>query len=179
MHPNEELELKMLLSADEFASFVSPYPQLVFKPQHNVYFESHNSDHYAFRIRYTSEQQLFTLKQKLNDSTMEYEKPFSGDYLDDEDIISTLESFSEFPPFIVMGELLTLRAIHDTGKAEMCFDINFYNGVTDYEIEYEVYEPHDHVAAFTEILKKAGLEYRPNHTSKYKRCKHTLPQKNK
>ena len=44
-----------------------------------------------------------------------------------------------------------------TEYAELCFDINSYNGITDYEIEYEVKKDHDYKKAFKAILKQAGI----------------------
>lgn len=174
MQPHEELELKTLLSAEDFSRLIALYPDSVFIPQHNLYFESRNSSHYAFRIRSSQGHKLFTLKHKVDGHTMEYEKEFSGDFRDDPEIMAMLATFNEYPPFNVMGELLTLRSMHVTSAAELCLDINFYNGITDYEVEYEVRAEHDHETAFRQILAAAGIEYVPNKLSKYKRCLQTL-----
>ena len=49
------------------------------------------------------------------------------------------------------------------------FDINIYNGIIDYEIEYEVKKPHNYIETFNKILSKIEKEYVENSKSKYKR----------
>ena len=70
---------------------------------------------------------------------------------------------------IVIGECTTYRAVINTDKAELCFDINEYNGITDYEIEYEQTCDHDGITEFNKILSQVGLTYFRNCPSKIKR----------
>ena len=85
-----------------------------------------------------------------------------------------LASFDEYPPFDVLGQLTTLRADKETELATISLDINIYNGLHDYEIEYEIKKPHDYLKEFTAFLEKAGIEYVPNRISKYKRFTQTM-----
>lgn len=174
MQAKEELELKTLLTRKQFENLKAEFEDLVFVPQVNIYYASKNSDHYAFRIRVRNGVHLFTLKQKLDGKTMEYEKEFEGDFEQDKEIMDTLLQFDEVPPFKKLGEMITYRAVHDSGLAEICFDINFYNDNVDYEIEYEVKQEHDHINTFKEILNKANIELVENKVSKYKRFLKTL-----
>ena len=59
--------------------------------------------------------------------------------------------------------------LEELEKAELCFDINEYNGITDYEIEYEQTCDHDGITVFNQILSQVNLKYEKNCASKIKR----------
>ncbi|MBO4218667.1 MAG: CYTH domain-containing protein [Erysipelotrichaceae bacterium] len=171
-----ELELKTLVSRPDFEKLAAHYQPLNFVRQVNTYFVTKDPSHYAFRIRERLGEKLFTLKQHRDGQVIEYEKAFTGNFFDDPEIRKTLSDFAVFPPYQILGSMVTDRAVYDTGLAELCFDINSYNGQTDYEIEYEVKKPHDHRKAFDEILARENLRYEKSWGSKYKRCLKTKPQ---
>ncbi len=173
-----ETELKVLLTREEFDRLAQLHQPLEFVRQHNYYYVSNDTSHYAFRIRTKGDETLFTLKAKVNGETDEYEKILTTDLEQDQDVLDTLAQFGQKPPFRVFGELITDRAMVVTEYAELCFDINYYNGITDYEIEYEVKKEHDYKKAFRKILDEAGITYRKNRKSKYKRCLETMEKKN-
>lgn len=173
MHIDEELELKTLVTKEQFEKITSFYQNLKFVEQVNIYYESDKDDSYAFRVRLKDGKQLFTLKAHSNGKIIEYEKYFTSSFELDREILLTLASFSVFPPFKKLGRLITKRAMVINEEAELCFDINEYNGKTDYEIEYEVKKEHDYQAAFETILKQADIQYVPS-ISKFKRFKATL-----
>ena len=164
-----ETEIKVLLSREQFNRLASFYQPLTFVRQINTYYKNNNSDHYAFRIREKEGTLLFTLKNKTPEGVMEYEKIIEGEPEDDPDVVRTVSFFGIEPPYEKLGKLVTYRAMVISELAELCFDINIYNGRLDYEIEYEVKKEHDHLKAFKHILEKAGIEYVPNKDSKYKR----------
>lgn len=165
-----ELELKTIISKEKFDKLVSLYQPLEFVQQHNYYYVTDDLSHYGFRVRIRNGEKLFTLKNYVNGVTYEYEKVFEGNMEDDPEIIEVLDKFNIQKPYTLFGELITERAVYYDGLAELCFDINHYNGLTDYELEYEVKKQHDHQNAFFNILKKADIEYVPSWASKYKRC---------
>ncbi len=165
-----ELELKTIITQQQFEKLASFYQPLEFVEQHNYYYVTDDLSHYGFRVRVRNGEKLFTLKNYVNGTTYEYEKVFTGEIDDDPEIIDVLDQFHVQKPYTLFGELITERAVYDNGFAELCFDINHYNGLTDYELEYEVQQPHDHQKAFLEILAKADIEYIPSWASKYKRC---------
>jgi uncharacterized protein YjbK len=165
-----ELELKTLVSREEFERITARYQPLNFVRQVNTYFVTNDLSHYAFRIRERDGEFLFTLKYYVNGQTVEYEKVFSGRFFDDPDIRETLKAFRIEPPFQILGSLTTDRAVYENELAELCFDINHYNGQTDYEIEYEVKSPHDHLKTFKDILASENIAYEKSWGSKYKRC---------
>ena len=72
-----------------------------------------------------------------------------------------------------LGKCVTYRAVVELEKAELCFDINEYNGITDYEIEYEQTAEHDGISEFNKILSQVNLRYEKNCASKIKRTLHT------
>ena len=179
MHQNLEIELKMLVSEDQFEELLSHYLPHDFIMQTNYYYASRNSDHYAFRVREKEGRKLFTLKKKTPDGVLEYEKYFEGKLEDDPEIVEVLNSFNEKLPAKLLGTLTTYRYTVDTGLAELCFDINQYNDIQDYEIEYEVKKDHDYLSVFKEILSQADIEYVPNKVSKYRRFTDTMPNHKK
>ena len=170
-----ETELKMLLNSDEVQRLIACYyGNIPFVPQINTYYKSNNSEHYAFRIRERNGEVLFTLKEKVNGETVEHEKILKTPLLQDQELLELLASFNEFPPFEVLGQLTTLRSDYVTADAVISLDINFYNGLCDYEIEYECTRDHDYKKAFKDFLKKADISYKANKESKYKRFINTL-----
>ena len=176
MRQEVELELKTIITKQQFDELCSFYQPLNFIRQHNYYYVTDDLSHYAFRIRVIGEEKLFTLKNYVDNKTWEYEKVFINNIEDDEEIMDVLNRFSIKPPFRLYGELITDRAMVVNEKAELCFDINSYNGITDYEIEYEVKKMHHYKKAFNDILAQADIKYIPSYASKYKRCLKTLKQ---
>ena len=132
-----ELEFKTLVSKEQFDKITELYHPLLFLKQHNYYYKSSTS-HQSFRIRVKDEKKIFTLKKRNADQILEYEKDFAGFFYDDIEIQNILNKFNLFPPFHLQGELITYRAIVEDDRAELCFDINCYNNLIDYEIEYEM-----------------------------------------
>lgn len=165
-----ELELKTIVTEEQFYKLASFYQPLEFIEQHNYYFVTGDISHYGFRVRTKGDEKLFTLKNHVDGVTYEYEKVFEGNLEDDPEIVEVLNKFNVKHPYTLFGELITQRAIYFDGLAELCFDINHYNGLTDYELEYEVKAPHDHQKTFLDILAKAGIKYQKSWGSKYKRC---------
>ncbi len=168
-----ELELKTLLSKQDFEKLLAHYQPLTFVRQVNTYFVTSDIAHYAFRIRERNGETVFTLKHYTDGQVMEYEKSFGGNFFDDPEINEILSRFDIHPPFQLLGSVITDRAVYETDLAELCFDINQYNGLTDYEVEYEVKKPHDHKQAFEKILAKENLSYVKSWGSKYRRCLQT------
>ena len=173
MIENKEVELKMLLTEEEFYRLLKHFEPANFIKQTNHYFSaSNNSKHQSIRIREKEGKYLFTLKEKNDGYVQEYEKYTNSLQLEsDNDILDILKQRNLLPPYNTIGELTTERFMYILpNQAELCFDINHYYGITDYEIEYEVTHPHNHEEAFLEILSKANLTYKPNPISKVKRC---------
>ncbi|HPW52935.1 MAG TPA: CYTH domain-containing protein [Erysipelotrichaceae bacterium] len=164
-----EIEFKTLVDKEQFDRIAHLYRPLLFLKQHNYYYNSPFSD-YSFRVRVKEEQKIFTLKQRLDDRILEHEKAFTGHFYEDAEIRNVLNRLNIFPPFSLEGELITYRATVENNLAELCLDINCYNSLIDYEIEYEMKKDHDGLKAFEEILSAVGIRYEPSYASKYYRC---------
>jgi len=177
MNKEVELELKTIITEKQFNELLSHYPVFTFIKQHNYYYFTNNLNNYAFRVRTILDKKIFTLKEYDGKTTFEYEKEFVGDFFDDNEIRMILNKFDLKEPFHIFGDLVTARAMIISEYAELCFDINTYNGITDYEIEYEVKKEHDYINEFNQILAQANIEYKKSYASKYKRCLLTLKNK--
>lgn len=176
MHKNIEKELKILLSEQQFYHILQNYDNLIFKKQVNTYYDNDKKQikekHGAMRIRQT-DKFLFTLKMHSESGLLEYETVVtenSPTVFDKEDINELLTSYDISGPFYQTAELTTLRAVFETTDAELCFDINEYNGKKDYELEYEYKTDHDGIAVFQTILSSVHLQYTKNCDSKIKRA---------
>lgn len=173
MIENKEIELKMLLTEDEFNELLQHYLPSNFIKQTNYYYSaSNNSINQSIRIREKEGNFLFTLKEKMDNYVQEYEKyTHSLNLYDDKEVLDILKQHNLLPPYNEIGHLTTERyTCIIPYKAELCFDVNHYYGITDYEIEYEVTHKHNYQEEFLNILKKANITYKPNLTSKVKRC---------
>ncbi len=164
-----EIEFKMLVSKEQFDKITALYRPLLFLKQHNYYYKSPSSLQ-SFRIRIKEDKKIFTLKDTTGDQIIEYEKEFFDLFYEDSEIKKLLNKLNIYPPFYQVGELTTYRATIENDLAELCFDINCYNGLLDYEIEYEMKTSHEGLSTFKEILSSAGIGYIPCTTSKYMRC---------
>ena len=176
MIENKEVELKMLLTKEEFENLLNHYLPANFIKQTNHYFSAlNNSTFQSIRIREKENKYLFTLKEKNENYVQEYEKYTENlQFENDKEIVDILAKRNLLPPYNKIGELTTERFTYIIpNQAELCFDINYYYGSVDYEIEYEVTHTHNHQQAFLDILSKANITYKPNPTSKVKRCLQT------
>lgn len=177
-HGYEE-EYKMLLSKQQFDDLLAYYPQAHFVSQTNYYYQvGQSSEKVSLRIRVKGNRFLFTLKVPTPHGLEEHEKELPDmQFEKDEEIMSWLRERHYLPPYILWGSLNTKRALVPISDpvsgipiAELCFDINAYAGLVDYEIEYEVTHPHDAIASFTAILRQANICYEPNPLAKVQRC---------
>lgn len=173
MIQNKELELKTLVTKEQFYQLLNHYtPHTFIKQTNHYYSSSSNSTNKSIRVREKQGQYLFTLKEKKDGYVQEYEKIIPDLLFEkDAEIKQILAKCNLQPPYHEIGVLTTERFTYISNKqAELCFDINHYNGITDYEIEYEVIASHNYLECFTNILKQANIDFIPNPTSKVKRC---------
>lgn len=176
MIKNIETEFKLLVNKESFERLSSFYEDLIFHEQINTYFDNDVNEienrRGAMRIRRT-DKFIFTLKMFEDGKLLEFECEVDNndvESLNNPDIINLLSSYNISYPFHKTAELKTLRAIHNTGKAELCFDESHYAGICDFEIEYEEKCDHSGILEFNKILQQAGLYYKQNCDSKIKRA---------
>lgn len=172
-----ETEYKLLVSKEQFEQLSTLYPDKTFVPQSNTYYDTMDMQlrqlKCAMRIREKENTFLFTLKTPDPHGHLEHEclvSENSCEVFKVDPIKSLLNELGIHGEIIMVTYLKTYRAVVNTGCAELCFDINEYNGITDYEIEYELTQEHDGVTAFNEILSAVGLRYESNCQSKIARA---------
>ena len=173
---NIEVEYKILVDKEIFEKLSNLYPNKTFIKQVNTYYDTKNYDlrkkHCAMRIREKENTYMITLKVPTINGHEEFEcyvNENSSKMFKESEIDTILKKLKITDEFIVIGECTTYRAIIKTDKAELCFDINEYNGIIDYEIEYEQTCNHDGITEFNKILNQVGLVYSKNCASKIKR----------
>lgn len=181
MNKNIEKEYKVLLTNEQFDKLRLGYENLQFQTQINTYYDSSNLDvrkkKGAMRIRTINDTFIFTLKLHRNGDVYEYETLVNEDScaaLLQQDVQQLLQEHGITKDLHRVTQLVTKRAVVDTGDAEICFDISTYNGITDYEIEYEYKHDHDGLSIFQNILKPLGITYEKNCTSKIQRALNSL-----
>ncbi len=177
MNLHFEKEFKILLNKDQFITLLKQYPKAEFKKQVNTYYDT--KDFYirnhigAMRIREIDHQFIFTLKHRCQDGVQEYEVNVSENsttVFETEEISSLLNSLHIDQPITKIASLTTYRALIPLGDAELCFDYSEYNGMCDFEIEYEYLRPHDGLAVFNEILAVVNVRYEKNCKAKIQRA---------
>lgn len=169
MNQQIELEYKMILNKRHFNTIKRRYPfDYPFK-QINYYYDTKElalgAKRYALRIREAKNQFILTLKVPHKKGVMEYEQTMSSKQMIPEEINETITAaldFIDMADLVCFGELTTYRSVYETADATVCLDENFYHGVHDLEIEYEVRRPHDSYPAFIAFLESNGIsKHRP------------------
>lgn len=181
MKENIEIEYKIILTKAEFEALCSFYPQLDFKTQINTYYDTPSmqlkNKHCAMRIREKQDTFLFTLKSPSPTGLLEHElylNENSEKALHIPEIQSLLNNLGITEEVHALASCQTDRAVLITPDAEICFDVNHYNGIIDYEIEYEYLNDHDGITVFNELLSKIGMNYKENGKSKIARTMESL-----
>lgn len=157
---NKEYEKKYLCEKDEFFNILSKTREFCdihsssFQVNKNYYFDdssfTYNYEKITVRIRERNGSFVLTIKDKKNYSK---EKPISNEYtvsLNEKEAKKILESkiitLSEFykgsmlgasSTLVLLGCLITKRKIYKICNVKICFDISYYLGKEDYEIEIE------------------------------------------
>lgn len=178
---NLEIEYKILLNENQFNTLSALYPNKTFIKQVNTYYDTKNHDlrknKCAMRIREKEGKFLITLKTPASVGHHEYEcyvNENSPEIFNQSEIRLVLDALHISNEFIELASCTTYRAVCVLDKAELCFDYNEYNGICDYEIEYEQTEDHDGMTEFNKILSKIGLVYEKNCDTKIKRALQSL-----
>ena len=171
-----------MVTSLQFEELLRLYDDYEINEQLNIYYDTTDRKIQALRagmrIRYKNNKYIFTLKIKHHDDHIELEKEIPHDNINeiqhDETIAAWLKEYDLEGPFVEIGRVHTLRYIHRTDDAEICFDKNHYNGITDYEIEYEFLQDHDGLKCFNELLAHVHVTFKKNCISKIGRMVNTL-----
>lgn len=176
MNNNLEIEYKILLTEEQFNELLKSYPKQTFVCQINTYYDTEDfalrKQGRAMRIREKEGKFLYTCKVPTQAGHMEYEifvAENSVDALNIPEIQNLLHDLNVTGSVHPIATCTTHRAVVKLEKAELCFDINDYNGIRDYEVEYECTQVHDGISEFNQILSKIQLKFIKNCKSKIAR----------
>jgi uncharacterized protein YjbK len=182
MKQNVEIDYKLLINETQYNGLVANFPGETFS-QTNFYFD--NQDHQlkkrsiSCRIRtYLDEVELtFKIPRKKGKDEVTFEHVDPETAFTRSDVAFFMARMGIISPLIHQGTLETIRSTFKLRYGLLCIDKNTYNGITDYEVEYEVYRNlKKGLSEFREILAFFGLSYIKDCDSKIKRCLSTAPQ---
>jgi len=182
MKQNLEIEYKILISQDKFMQLSSKYTGGKVL-QTNFYYDTYDlslrKQHISCRIRTIDEQSELTIKTPgpvgKNEFTFEHIDPQT--VFTRPDVLAFLSELKVQSPLIHQGTLQTLRTTVPLKHGLLCLDKSTYNGITDYELEYEVDgDAKKGFDEFNTLCVEMDLVYTVNCASKIKRCLSTLPK---
>lgn len=178
-----EIEYKILLNKDMFYRILNDYQNQISRTytQTNYYltYDLLKQRKYMLRIREKEDSYEMTLKRPYMNHRLETnvditkedkENILNGKMIDNE-IISILKQ-EGFDISLIQNEVSLTTKRHDIYLDEgvLSLDINTYNGITDYELEFEVTDEKLGYYKFLEILQPYHLFYVRNNKSKVKRA---------
>jgi len=181
MKQNVEIEYKVLISEAQYNGLMANFPGEPFA-QTNFYFDNFNHQlkkrDISCRIRTYSDQVELTFKlpkkKGKDEITFEHVDPETA--FTRQDVAFFMARLGIQSPLVFQGSLDTIRSTTNCKYGLLCIDKNTYNGITDYEVEYEVYKNlKKGLNEFRDILAFFGLTYVKNCDSKIKRCLSTVP----
>ncbi|MDP2814426.1 MAG: CYTH domain-containing protein [Erysipelotrichaceae bacterium] len=164
MKENLEIELKCLLNKNQFECLLGKMNFSVPKIQINTYYDTQNGDlqqrFWMCRIRQIVNKYEFTLKTPGDGGHNEFECSLEEHDIHDPVILDFFAKSNIHPPLYTLGNTTTHRRKFVDEYGEWCLDYNEFDGIFDYEIEYELfkYQP-EAQQRFTEVLKSCKVEY--------------------
>ena len=179
MNKHLEIEYKSFISEKSYNNLMN-YLNLKDKIfiQTNYYFDTINKDLFnnkiVLRIRNKENQYKLTKKSPSNNANLE-----ESIYLNENEALSMIKngfdaSLVNINLFVKnICTLKTYRAKIEYKDGILFLDKSEYNGIIDYEIEYEANNIDFNESHFKEILKELKIDYKKSY-SKYKRCIESL-----
>lgn len=159
---NVEIEFKCLISEEIYNSLIKEFNATDIKEQTNHYFDSDNldlkKDHIVLRIRQKKTQ--YKLTSKVNQAIGINE---SHVFLTENEGINMINN--GFDASIIglnyyvhkIGELTTYRVSFPYENGKIFFDKSLYNGIVDYEIEFEANEYSSGKETFEKFLESHDI----------------------
>ncbi len=180
MYDNQERELKIILTQDQFEKILHSYDFEEPVTQINTYYdtadESLKKEKSALRIRQIGDQNILTVKKPKDEITKyEYEFPVSENSITIDDLLPSEKDhlsaiISTDEPYYPTVTFMTTRYNLKTPHAVISLDQTEFRNSTDYELEYEYLDNHDGISRLNEFLKPAGITYKENGPSKLARA---------
>ena len=167
MNTNIEKEYAVLLTKEQYEEIAS---SLDFKEKTQInYYYASPFKNIGIRIRELNNEKIFTLKKEDDGNTYEYEVRIDDISLDHPEIQDILKKHHIQNPYL-LGKLETKRKIFNFPQGELALDASTYLGITDYELEYELFS-HDQgdSQVLQDLLKAHNIPYIENEVTKYAR----------
>ncbi|MBO9128638.1 CYTH domain-containing protein [Bacillus sp. 165] len=169
-----EIELKNIVTKQEFETLVNAFNIHSFSTQVNHYFEtpsfSLKDKGAALRIRFKNDAYTLTLKQPAKVGLLETHQSLTKEdatrmiqtgKIVPGGILNLLHSLSVLPDELqYLGELTTNRAEIIYKGGILMFDHSFYFDTDDYELEYEVKDEQEGRKQFLELLQSHHIPVR-------------------
>lgn len=185
MEENLEIEFKVLINKEIYQQIYNDHHIDHQYSQTNYYLIHPKLTElkYMLRIRQKQENYELTLKQPQSYGNLETnlkidkiikEKIITHDFVTNEifDLLKPLGLDSTM--FKTDCVLTTTRCEIKTTDGLICLDQSLYNGITDYELEYEVFDYHHGKQVFLDFISQYNLKYSRNCPSKVKRLMDSL-----
>lgn len=181
--PHLEIEYKTLITETQYQTLLSGLPFGQCFNQTNVYYDtlSHQfrSLNVSCRIRSVNNTHELTFKVPAKQGKLEHNFIVSSNdasVFKRMDISQFIDSLGIQADLVQQGILITQRCTLQRPYGELCLDLNTYNGLVDYELEYELYgtKQNEGLHDYQSILNQIGLVYHKNAPSKIKRCLSTI-----
>ncbi len=182
MKQNVEIEYKLMINESQYNGLVANFPGETIS-QTNFYFDNPDHQlrkrHISCRIRtFADEAELtFKIPKKKGKDEVTFEHIDAETAFTRSDVAFFMARMGILSPLLHQGTLHTIRTTYKLNYGLLCIDKNNYNGLLDYEVEYEVFKNlKKGLNEFKDILAFFGLTYTKNCDSKIKRCLSTTPQ---
>lgn len=177
MKQNRETEYKLLVSAEQFSAIKAHFNPKITVIQTNHYFDTPDFGLKALniscRIRQFADTAELTFKRKNGDANDEttFDDVDPSTIFMDPHVRSLMAQWGVIHPLTAIGVLKTERSFVKLTHGDLCLDVNYYHGITDYELEYEVTgDEFTGLTEFKEILALFNLKWVKNAPAKVKRC---------
>lgn len=179
MKTSTEIEFKTFITEEKYQEMLKELNQVDnILIQTNHYFETENDDFEkekkVLRIRQKGDQYKLTKKSKGDGCNIENHL-----YLTKEQALDMLKNgfdasiIGENHYVHLVGALTTYRTKLECMSGYIFLDKSEYNGITDYELEFEAPDQEIGNQDFQLILKKFNIPYNRSY-SKFKRCMETI-----
>lgn len=184
MEKNLEIEYKMLLEEDVFHQLMNDYQGHTYS-QTNYYLTSIELSalRYSLRVREKEGHYEMTLKTPANKGRLEHNlditkedlEAIQNGHMPDNEIMRLLKNQNFNIDIIKQAySLTTIRRDVPFDSGMLSLDENHYNGLTDYELEFEVSDEIKGLEDFHKLCEHYHLDYKGNCMSKIARVLSTL-----
>ena len=182
-----EIEYKMLLQKDMFEKLLNDY-------KHKINREYTQTNYYLTNDQLKQRKYMLRIREKENHLEMTLKRPYLHHSLETNIVISLKDKDDILNGMLPDNEIISI--LKDEGidvhllkneislsthrydieleEGTLSLDVNTYNGITDYEMEFEVLDEKAGYNQFLNIISPYNLTYEKNNKSKIKRALDSL-----